>query len=168
MNDSRNIFAFLLLPILGPAAAISFFLVGGLYIFFGFEMKKDIRKDAAKAQAKAVAKKIAAAKRADPDYVDPRAIRLEQLRPKLRTGDAALFKEYDAIRKDMIENPDNLPVERPAKLLNELSNDPDPRAIRLAELRPKLRTGDAALFREYDALKKDMIKNPYNLPVEFR
>lgn len=111
MNDSRNVFTLLLLPILGPAAAISLFLVGGLYIFASLDMRKELRKDAAKAQARIAAKKIAAENRANPDYVDPRAIRLEQLRPKLRTGDAALFKEYDAIRKDMIENPDNLPAE---------------------------------------------------------
>lgn len=111
MNDSRNIFALLLLPILGPAAVISFILVGGAYIFLRLDMNKEIRKDMAKAQAKNAARAAAAANRANPDYVDPRAIRLEQLRPKLRTGDAALFREYDAIRKDMIKNPDNLPAE---------------------------------------------------------
>lgn len=103
-------FAFLFLPILGPAAVISCILVGSVYIFLRFDMNKEIRNDIAKAQAKKTAKTAAAANRANPDYVDPRAIRLEQLRPKLRTGDAALFEEYDAIRKDMIENPDNLPV----------------------------------------------------------
>jgi flagellar biosynthesis component FlhA len=111
MNDSKGIFTLLLLPIIGPAAAISLVLVGGLYIFASLDMKKELRKDAAKAQARIAAKKAAAENRANPDYVDPRAIRLEQLRPKLRTGDAALFREYDAIRKDMIENPDNLPAE---------------------------------------------------------
>lgn len=165
MNDSKGLFPLLFLPLIAPAAAISLLLVGGLSIFASLDMRNEMRKDAAKARARIAAKKIAAENRANPDYVDPRAIRLEQLRPKLRTGNPALFKEYDAIRKDMIENPDNLPAELPAKPLTKPSNNPDPRAIRLAELRPKLRTGDAALFREYDALKKDMIKNPNNLPV---